>query len=93
MEVEAPAPLSVAPPTPAIPEETEQVEMNQQQLVEQQPFITSPLNNSDQMLPPGTPVHKSNDPITDEEQVVIIQKLLFIFKKLFAVCKITKIIH
>lgn len=71
MEVETPAPLSVAPPTPAIHEETENVEMNQQQPIEQQPFITSPLNNSGQMLPPGTPAPKSNEPITNEDQVII----------------------
>lgn len=70
MEVEIPAPLSVAPPIPAIPEETENIEMNQLQPVEQQPFITSPLNDG-QMLPPGTPVHKSNEPIINEDQVLI----------------------
>lgn len=70
MEVETPAPLSVAPPTPAIPEENENIEMNQQQPVEQLPFITSPINEG-QMLPPGTPAHKSNEPISNEEQVII----------------------
>jgi len=76
MEVEIPAPLSVAPPTPAIPEETENVEINQQQqpVDEPPPFITSPLNESGQMLPPGTPAHKSVDPV-NEDQVVIIQHL------------------
>lgn len=75
MEVETPAaPLSVAPPpTPAVPEETEPVEINQEQPVEQQPLIiTSPLNNNEQMLPPGTPVHKSNETITNEDQVITI---------------------
>lgn len=74
MEVEIPAPLSVAPPTPAIPEEPENVEMNQQQLPvdEPPPFITSPLNDGGQMLPPGTPAHKSADPVNNEDQVVII---------------------
>lgn len=76
MEVETPAPLSVAPPTPAIPEETENVEMNQQQPIEQQPFITSPLNNSGQMLPPGTPLPKSNEPIVNNEDQVIIKLVL-----------------
>jgi len=75
MEVEIPAPLSVAPPTPAIPEETEHIEINQQQPPvdePQQPFITSPLNDSGQMLPPGTPVHKSVDPVNNEDQVFMI---------------------
>lgn len=77
MEVETPAPLSVAPlsvapPTPNIPEETENVELlNQEQPIEQQPFITSPLSNSGQMLPPGTPAHKSNEPIINEDQVIL----------------------
>jgi len=70
MEVETPAPLSVAPPTPAIPEETETVEINQEQPIEQQPLtITSPLNNIEQMLPPGTPAHKSNELISNDDQV------------------------
>lgn len=69
MEVEPPAPLSVAPPTPAIPEESENIEINQQQPVEQQPFITSPLNDG-QMLPPGTPIHKSNELISNENEVL-----------------------
>lgn len=69
MEVETPAPLSVAPPTPAIPEETENVELNQQQPIEQQLFVTSPLNNDGQMLPPGTPAHISNEQVNTEEQV------------------------
>lgn len=74
MEVEIPEPLSVALPTPAIPEETEHIEMNQQQppVEEPQPFITSPLNDRGQMLPPGTPAHKSVDPVNNEDQVVII---------------------
>lgn len=76
MEVETSAPLSVAPPTPAIPEEAENVEMNQQQPIEQQPLITSPLNNSGQMLPPGTPVPKSNESI-NEDQVIIKNQLNF----------------
>jgi len=71
MEAEIPEPLSVAPPTPAIPEETEHIEMNQQQppVEEPQPFITSPLKDSGQMLPPGTPAHKSVDPVNNEDQV------------------------
>lgn len=70
MEVETPAPLSVAPPTPAIPEEMENVELNQQQPIEQQPFVTSPLNTDKQMLPPGTPAHISNEQVDTEEQVI-----------------------
>lgn len=62
MEPETPAPLSVAPPTPAAPEESENIEMNQQQ-----PFMTSPLNNSGQMLPPGTPAHKSNETLNEDQ--------------------------
>lgn len=67
MEAEA-APLSVAPPTPAIPEELENIEMNQQQ-IQQQPFMTSPLNNSGQILAPETPAHKINEPLINEDQV------------------------
>lgn len=70
--MDIPAPLSEAPPTPAIPEEIEPVELNQQPLVEPQPFITSPLNDSGQMLPPGTPAHKSIEPVNNEDQVAII---------------------
>lgn len=73
MEVETPAPLTVAPPTPAVPEETENVETNQQQPVDEQLFATSPLNNSGQMLPPGTPAHISNEQINNENQVIIIK--------------------
>lgn len=66
MEVETPAPLSVAPA--AIPEETENVENNP---VEQQP-ITSPVFNIGQMLPPDEiPANKSNDPINSENLVCV----------------------
>lgn len=70
MEVEIHAPLSVAPPTPAVPEEIENIESNQQQPIEEQ-YITSPLNNSGQMLPPETPVNNLNDPIVNDNQVCI----------------------
>lgn len=79
MEIEAPAPLSVAPlsvapPTPAVPDETENIELNQQPPVEEQPFITSPLHNDGLMLPPGTPAHTANEPLpaTNEDPVIII---------------------
>lgn len=74
MDTEIPAPLSVAPPTPAIPEETEHVEFNQQQLIDEQPFITSPLDNSGQMLPPVTPGLKATEPIVNEDQVITIER-------------------
>lgn len=74
MDVEIPAPLSVAPPpTPAIPEEAEHVEFNQQQPIDEQPFITSPLDNGGQMLPPVTPGFKANEPIINEDQVIIVK--------------------
>lgn len=70
MEIETPAPLSVAPPTPAIPEEIESVENNLQIQVDQQP-ISSPLNNSGQMLPPDEiPASKSNEPVNNENLVI-----------------------
>jgi len=71
MEVETPAPLPIAP-TPAIPEETVPVEINEEQPVEQQPLITSPLNNTEQMLPPGTPAQKLNESVNNEDQVIFI---------------------
>lgn len=81
MEVEIPAPLSVAPPTPAIPEETEPIEINQEQpVIEEQQLITSPLNNSGQMLPPGTPLHNSTELINNEDQVIIIC-VIILYKK------------
>lgn len=73
MDVEIPEPLSVAPPTPAIPEEAEHFEINTEQpVVEEQQLITSPLNNSGQMLPPGTPAHNSTEIINNQDQVIII---------------------
>lgn len=71
MEVETPAPLSVAPPTPAVPDEVENIEINQQLPIEEQQYITSPINNSGQMLPPGTPAINLNDPIVNDNQVGI----------------------
>jgi len=80
MEVETPAPLLEEPPTPAILEETENIEINQEQPAEEQPFVTSPLHNNGQMLPPGTPAHDSNELINNEEQVIF--QTLFFFKLL-----------
>lgn len=79
MEVESPASLSVAPA--AIPEETENVENNLQNPVEQQP-ITSPANNIGQMLPPDEiPPNKSNESINNENLVSV--NLLHCIKTIF----------
>ncbi|XP_050430301.1 double-strand-break repair protein rad21 homolog [Adelges cooleyi] len=67
MDVEIAVSSTIAPPpTSDVPEESVDLEHQNQQA------LGSPLNNSTHMLPPGTPIHKSNESqnvgMTNEEQ-------------------------